>query len=350
MADNADIFGNPTGGLDVSDEALADRWEEDTSISDGGVDDEVEVEGDEGVDAEAEGGEEVVEETPEQTADAEADGENVENGEGDFAIPSELQGKSPEELARMVVEGQKLVGRHATEVGEVRNQIAEMQSAFDQRLQEYAVAMMQMQAAPAVDLDDLSYGQALDMLDQGIVGVDAVNNIIEAAYEAGDVRQAREMERDFMYRMARAEAMQATNARIEQVEQKYAPVEKDLAVRAVQAATNDLYREQPEDATAYGEDVVRVVKQPTNQVEKGIAKQFESDPKGGLEAALNYARGLDPTRSKAYRDALEAQKASAQVEGGASGEAAEQALSPADRVRASVFDTGHEQKLSLLGL
>lgn len=360
-ASKADIFGTGGGGLDVSDEALADKWEENTSIGDGGVDEAPAVEEEEvpPVEAAPVAAAEVVEEQPNV--------EKVEKPEGEddaFVIPENLASLTPEELAKQVVDSQQMVGRQATEVGEMRRQMAELERAqqaqqqqFELQLQQYAVAMMQQQQAAAIDPESLTYGQAIDLLDQGLVGPEAVDAIISAAWDAAEdgdpnaAKAARAMERDFMYRIARAETMAATQQQVAQVEQKFEPVQRDLQERSLREAVIGLYTAEPEDAQEFGSDVVQIMQKPNaaNPIEVQLAKQFEQDPASALKAGLTYVRGLHPVRSKAYKDAMATAKASAQVETGASPQAAEAPLTEEQRVKATIFGDGQKDRLAVLG-
>lgn len=68
----------------------------------------------------------------------------------DSDIPEKLRGKSPKELARMYAEAEKLIGRQAQEVGEVRRLADEL---ILSRMQPQQPA----QAAPSDEIDDVDF-------------------------------------------------------------------------------------------------------------------------------------------------------------------------------------------------
>ena len=311
--DGTNIFGDDTSGnLDVSDEALADRWEEVESF-----DADPPAEGEE-ADAEA------AEEEPEAEGDEQAD-DGAEVEEADDSLPEDLAGKSPSELAKIIADQRSMIARQSNEVGEVRKAIEQQQLALQQ--------LQQQQAAAYYDDDeDLSdiitdtvqaermYQQGLQALAQGQVAPAVIEEIIDATH-AVDPRLAGRMGRDFAMRIARAEMLAQMEPQI-QTSREY----------AVRQASNALYADETlgPDAKAYESEIIEVLKgQPLGNTPAEVLQTMKS--------ALIHVRGLDPSKSLAARSArLEAEKLNGRVEEGSA--EAPAPVTEADRFKQSVFE------------
>jgi hypothetical protein len=299
-----DIFGDPQTEPDISSEGL--EWEADddlepASITTGEGDDNTNAEGDEP---------EAGDDEPEAPEADDADKGEEAPAADDEELPEDLRGKTPAELAKIIADSQAMIQRQADEVGQARR----MMEQFAAQQQ----AAQQHEPVPASEYIDnvqdglLAYREGIGLLDQGQVGPSAIDDIIDVVREL-DPATAAKMDRDFGMRLARAE-MNVQMAPV--IEQSY-----NASLQAAAAQVN-----ADPDATAYREDIVRIVQQPANMVEQQVAQAYQHartapELTAALNAALTVARGANPVKSLTYKQQLEAAKQNEQVEGGNSSQA-----------------------------
>lgn len=309
-----DIFSDEHTPLDTSGEALeALTVDADNDAAVMVAEHDAELEADE----ELLEGDEADEDGPalgEDDGEDEADEED-EPAAADAVLDHDLvKGKSPEELAKLVVDSQSMVGRQSAEVAELRR-ITEEQAAQMRELIGYLNEAQQPQfevdsdnlVAKAVDNPRGAYGEALQLLDNGHITPDVIEQIIEAT-EDMDPRLARKMEADFTRRMVTAEIRAEFRAELDKTVK---PLANNDYQSQLNIATSSLYSDPAlgEDAKAYQEDVVKMLK---GQRLGDDARQIRAK----LESALTVARGNDPTKSAAYRKALEAMRLDSQTDAG----------------------------------
>lgn len=336
-----DIFGNNMPeALDTSD--IDDRWEPVTDDAADAVaehDDAAEAELDEADEAEVDGdgpalGEGVADD---DTSDGE-DADEADDAPAPVDIPAHLAGKTPAELARIVQDSQSQIGRQSSEVAELRR-VTEEQAAQVRELLE----MLQQPAAPEIDTSGLvaqafenprgAYGQAVQLVDNGHATPDLVEDIIEAVADM-DPKLSRQMASDFTRRMVTAQLRAEFD---ETIKTKVEPLAKNDYVSQLNMATSSLYADPVlgEDAKAYEQEVVAMLKgKPLGADQHAIRAQ--------LENALTVARGQDPTKSSAYKKALEAMRIDAQTELGNAPEVVEK-KSEADAYREARFTRSSER-------
>lgn len=305
---NSNIFGEDTSGApDISDEGL--QWEADDTFD--GLEGEASLPSDdEGQNANTNDGDvsdiEVVE-GDEDGANEQEVGEIAEElaAADDADIPEAFRGKTAAELVRIIQDSQSHIGRQANELGQLRQMVEEVRQMQQQ-------AQPQPQMAPASeyihDTDDgvRAYREGVSLLDEGRVGPEAIDEIIRTVRQF-DPDTAAIMDRDFGMRLARAE-MNVQMAPV--VQQSY-----ELALRQATAEVN-----QDPDAQSYRDDIVRMVHQPQTLAEQQIAVAYANartatDIKSALTAAIQLARGADPTKSHHYSALLQQQKQNEQSEG-----------------------------------
>lgn len=322
MSGRADIFGNDTSSnLDVSDEALADKWENDSTqvepepSDDGVASGEDEDPDEDDHDAEVDDAEDDPDEDPSE-----------EDPEDKSVLPDKLKGKSPEEIAKMYVELERRFGQEQSgEIGELRRQVEQQQQQLAQ-----LAASGQQDYAGGDDISDYIsdshsaatiYGQAIDALGEGQINVNVIDEIIDATH-AIDPLLASKMNRDFGMRLARAESM----AQME-------PVRQSNYDSTLLRVTNELYEDNKlgGDVKAYEQEIAGLLRG------KDLGNTA-AEIRNHVEQALIVARGQDPTKSVAYQAAtLAASKKNSQVEEG-SGEPPE-AVTEEDQIRKRVFST-----------
>jgi hypothetical protein len=334
-----DIFSNDpavTAPLDTSD--IDERWEPVTDDAVTAVNEH---------DAEVEAEDAAVAEVDEVDDSDEAEVDEVDEAPAAdepeaFAIPDHLSGKTPEELAKIVVDSQRQIGSQSGEVAELRR-ITEQQAGQLRELIDYLQEVGQQAAAPQVDTEGVvsqavdnpqaAYQQAVQLVDAGHATPDLVDEVI-AAVEDMNPRLARLMDRDFQRRMIVAEL----RGEMEQtIEKTFTPLAKNDYQSQVNLATSSLYSDPVlgEDAKAYEQEVVALLK----------GQRLGSDAReirARLEAALTVARGNDPTKSAAYKKAVAQLKTDAQVEAG-NPPAAPEKKSEADEYRERAFKRAAER-------
>lgn len=322
MSEKQDIFGEVSSEPDISTDAL--NWEP------AGVE-PVGAEGQSLPTDEDDDDTEVVDETADGVGvdDDVVDGDNEDTSpaDDDVDIPENLRGKTPAELAKIIADSQAFISRQGTEIGELRKMVEQIQSTAEQQ---YAQEM-----APSVEFIDTvedgvgAYHEAMNLLDQGFIGPEAIDEIIDAVRDL-DPSIAARMDRDFGMRLARAE-----------MTTQMAPVIEQSYHASLQAATAQVNADP--DATAYREDIVRIVQNPANLVEHQIAAAYQhartaSDIADALKAALTVARGANPVKSASYKQQLAASKQNEQVEGG-NASAAEKPRTEEELIRESLLST-----------
>lgn len=308
--------------IDVSDEGLAARGWEPESMA-----------GDEPVEAVEETIEEdpVEQEEPADEVEEEVEGEPAGDGghvpDVDESIPDELRGKTPAELAKMVLDSQSELGRRSGEIGELRKSVEQMQ----QQQQLYAQQMLSIQhedvaddllesaeASPAKAVQ--AYNEAMTLLDNNAIDIGTVEQIVEKTYEV-DPRLARMMERDFDRRMTRAEIMGTIHERFQQDVQ---PVQEFTRQQAIQLASAELYNADA-DTAAYQQEIIQTFADPElGKTDPMIANlqhlysQARTAPqiKQLMQAALELHRGRNPIKSTRYSQSMEQRKVDEQVETG----------------------------------
>jgi len=307
-----DIFSDEHTPLDTSGDALEARTvdaDNDAAVMVAEHDAELEA------DEELLDDEEVDENGPALGEDDGADDADEEPAAEDSVLDHELvKGKSPEELAKLVVDSRSMVGRQSAEVAELRR-ITEEQAAQMRELIGYLNEAQQPQievdsdnlVAKAVDNPRGAYGEALQLLDNGHITPDVIEQIIEAT-EDMDPRLARKMEADFTRRMVTAELRAEMRAELDKTVK---PLANNDYQSQLNIATSSLYNDPVlgADAKAYQEEVVKLLK---GQRLGDDARQIRAK----LESALTVARGNDPTKSAAYLKALEAMRLDSQTDAG----------------------------------
>jgi hypothetical protein len=307
---DTNIFGEETSAeFDLSDEALG--W------VDAGTPDEQTV-------PSAEAGE-TEDDAPEGDNVDEQDLPDENDDDVEVDLPEAFRGKSPAELVKIIQDSQSQIGRQANEVGELRKQVeAILAQQQAPEPQEYLPASEYVHSAA----DGVSaYRDALELLDSGQIGPDAIDDIIDATMEV-DRSMGMRMHRDFSMRLARAEIM-AQMAPGQQVTRDYALRQATEAVRQADA-----------DAEAYAADIARMMDQPQTYAEQGLANAFKmaqtpQDIQTVLNEALRVARGADPTKSRMYSAQLDKRKQDEQVETG-NATPAEKPLGEAEQILAAV--------------
>lgn len=334
---------------DLSESALADQWTEDSTQQtdpDEGI-----VAGDEDPEDLADVDEDVEDEDSEESDEGADDGP-VRDDKGRFApkdkpaepvsddpnLPEHLKGKTVAELAKMFVNAEQMAGKQTGELGELRKLVEAQSQQLEQITQQQrAIAAdgYSDELASHAPIDPMTaYARGLELLNDGKIPVGAVEQIIDAAHEIDPVA-ARRMERDFAMRLARAESLQS----VQQVMQQQQPAQQYAYEGMVREATQALWDHEQlgPDAKAYAADIeVALRGQHLGNSPREIATR--------LHSALVAARGADPTKSVAYRQALEQSKANAQVEAG--GSEPEQRLTEEDLIRQKIF--GRSEPADLL--
>lgn len=334
-----DIFSDNHEPLDTSD--IDSKWEPVTDDAVTAVnehDAEIEADADEAVGDEVE---------VDAADDAEVDDAPVADAPDDadpaFEMPADLAGKSAEDIAKMYLDSRKMVGGQSAEVAELRR-ITEAQAGQLKELIGYLNEVGQQAAAPQVDTSTVvdealenpqaAYHRAVQMVDAGHADPSLVDQVISAVDDMNP-GLARQMTRDFDRRMIVAELrgeMQQT------IEKTVKPLAQNDYQSQLNLATSSLYSDPAlgEDAKAYEQEVVALLK---GQNLGSNAQQIRAR----LEAALTVARGNDPTKSAAYRKAVQQLKTDAQVEAGNAPDAPEPKKSEADAYRERVFARAAER-------
>lgn len=316
MITDSDIFGDPQTEPDLSGEAL--NWEPDDTFE--------ELRGDSlpsaDEDADTNDDAEEAQSEEEQTDEVENDGEPVATEDD---LPEAFRGKTAAELVKIIQDSQSFVAKQGGEIGELRKLVDEV------RQRQSAPAPTQY-APPSDYIHDtqdglIAYREGVQLLDQGQIGPEAIDEIIDVVREI-DPATAAKMDRDFGMRLARAE-MNVSMAPV--MQQSY-----DIALQQATAQVN-----ADPDAEAYREDIVRIVQNPQSLIEQQVAvayQQSRTAPEiaATLQAALQVARGSNPTKAAGYRAALEQAKLNEQVESGNSAPA-ETPTSLEDQIRNSLL-------------
>lgn len=301
--DATDLFGNPTAeslGLDLSDKGIESR------IVDAGPDNPdapmVEEAAEKHAESlrEGEGGAGSDDGSDAGEGDTDAQGDDGGAGDGDApTIPSKLAGKTPEELAAMYEQMESHFSQQVTELSRsLQEQRAEMAALQAIQTPQYDVNEM------LEGLDPVSaYRTALGLMDAGQVDADRVNMVIHET-RALDPDLAFEMARDFDQRTLRSE-FEKRQAEIVQ------PIQTQIAEQNLAIATHEFYTSNP-DAEVYKDDIVKIVQSQPGVFGTGTRQEIA----GALQSALVYARGQDPTRSVAYKKAINDMKANSVVESG----------------------------------
>lgn len=329
----ADIFGDNTEALDVSDAALDKRgWESDgtNEIGDPVVE--------EAVEEEEVVAEEAAAEEP-HVADSEAAAVEaaVESGEviaADDGLPTHLKGKSPQELAVMLMEAQSHIGRQSNEVGDLRRAMDQMQQNLQLQQQQFN-GMQQANVAEEIvgsaddpELAKAAYAQAIDLVDRGALDIGTVEQLIARTMDV-DPKLANMMQRDFDRRLITAQAQQMIQQQMQQVQQQYRPMQEFSYQEAVRAASNKVYADPEfgDELKAYGPEVLEMLK----------GKHLGSTPQEievVIKNAVTAARGVNPIKSASYQKLLASQKQDQQVE---EGSGAAPRVGSEQQIRDSVF-------------
>lgn len=96
--------------------------------------------------------------------------------ESEFSMPDKLKDKSPEEIAKIYVEQEKLMGRQAQELGSLRKSQSEMQAQVHEIIQRELEQSKQASEADKMEAE-LEYGDLVDKPEESIRKV--VNKDIE---------------------------------------------------------------------------------------------------------------------------------------------------------------------------
>lgn len=295
--------------------AYAEReWTVDESqhIEDDSVDDDENRTSTEGEEVD-EGEEPEVDDSEEEEPEPEVD-ETVDETEekpAGFEIPTDLAGKTPEELAKIVLDQRTFTGRQSSEVGDLRKLIEEQQGTIDQLTSSFQQIQTESTAGyfdqHGLENPAQTYQQMLGLLGSKQLQVGEVEKFIDRVYNEVDSDLGRAMDRDFITRMSRAEVMQHVQ-----------PIQRQNYEAMLESVTDDLYN-STDPATAadvqeYEKEVLGIL-QPvlTSGVPLG---SNASEVRARLDAALQLARGQDPTRSYAYKQALATRRVTANVEAG----------------------------------
>jgi len=219
-------------------------------------------------------------------------------------VPDDLQGKTPEELAKIVQDQRSFTGKQASELGDLRKQSQEQAAQLEQMVQ-YLNQMQSEQAAGYFDengLDDpaATYNQMMEMVSQGRLPITEVETFVDRVHDV-DPTLGRRMDRDFSTRLVRAETMQQLQ-----------PVQQYGYQQMLEQTTSDLYADPVlgADVKEFEQDIIKTLSG------RGTLGNNPQEIRSHLLAALNAARGSDPTRSNAYRTALADRRAEGTVEGG----------------------------------
>jgi hypothetical protein len=297
---DTNIFGDDkTSSLDISDEGLEARWEAANESDLETIEDDTEGDDEDGHSIVGDEETHSVDEDDSEDDDTEL----VEDGD-DEDLPAPLKGKSRQEIAALYAQAQEYVNRQGNELGELRKAVQQLQQNGYQAAEPVPTIDYIENAADAVS----AYRQALDLLDQGQIGPDVVDEIIEVAHEL-DPAMGRKMDRDFGTRLARAEA----NVQLQ-------PIQQAARETNILRATTEVYHSEA-DAAPYQDDIARILRQPSSLEEQQLALAYEQAQTAGeikqvLLASIRLARGADPTRSTLYSGQLRARKKNERTEGG----------------------------------
>jgi hypothetical protein len=327
MPPRGDIFSTPEQTLDTSTEAMEERgWEPDMtqaepegSALDVDPDDDVE-DDEELVDGD---GIPLTEDSEEDEAD-ESDDAEAEADEP--KVPEALQGKTPEELAKIIADQRSFTAEQSDQVGQLRALVEQQAQQINQLLQGA------QQPQEAIDVsgweDEVKvnpqavYGQALDLLDRGHIDIGQMDDLIDYVSEVNP-RAGRQIARDFDRRLNMA-----------QMNQQFEPVQTNVQRNLVESTTAELWNSPDEEVKADTREYHTEIAKVLNGVDLG---NTQAQVKARLEQALVVVRGRDPQRSYKYKKALEELKANSQVEQGTSTER-EEKKTEADKARDLIFN------------
>jgi len=90
---------------------------------------------------------EVISALKEDKDESDTETDDNESGENEFTLPDKLKGKTREEIAEMYINAEKLISTHTTELGELRNKKAELDTAKE-LAKKYEIEMSANKIAP----------------------------------------------------------------------------------------------------------------------------------------------------------------------------------------------------------
>lgn len=308
-------------------------------------------------------GDEVVDEADADEYEVDGDADADEAVEEEDASPDDaddadddplagLEGKAPEELAKLYRDSRTEVGRQSAEVGQLRSLVETQQGQLQELIQ--LLSAQQDQPHVEVDLDPIvssafenpagAYGQMLKLVDAGQATPDKIEEIIDAAFEV-DPSMGRRIHGDWISRLATAQA----RAEHQEALQALQPVHDQAYRASAQEAMQQLAQDPGlgPDVREYGKEITEMFTGPDGKLVKLGSNPQEIRAK--IQSALTVAIGNDPTRSSKYKQALAALKVDTQAEqGGGAGSGRQRKKTEADLMTESIFSGAKNAKVEQL--